>query len=282
MDATLKALLLSLLVAPFWMLFEYLILTGVGKCIHGKEGSEAPKKMASAMTTACSHFVQLVMWWVVVLKGGLTRWAFDIGNWAPIMLPRPWDITEREILVPFFTIYFGFAWHSLIKDLRRNWPPKSPDQFSFLLHHLLTIGLVAGCFKVGAWRADIFLYSSKFYQGLYDQGRGRLSIITFLYILNNVVWGGTRVLLYGFFSCFVLTKLCIMIVNAEYDLVTTIVCVALYVASLLMWLLQVIWLWHLIKATRKFLRSKGKDTHDHLDVGQLDADKGKPLVNHMH
>jgi len=159
---------------------------------------------------------------------------------------------------------------------------KNKDQVSFLLHHLLTIGLVAGAFKYGLWRgavltrvihdpADIFLYGSKFYQGLYDQGRGTWTILSVLYILNNVVWGSTRVLLYGWFMICITGTL-----QLAWNHIHGIVFVAfmgLYVGSALMWLLQLIWFVALVFATIKFFRSGKIDKKDILDVGQPEQQK---------
>lgn len=291
MDETLLVLLLSLVVAPLWTGFEYLVKTAVEKC-----DPQAPPKMGMALTTASSHTVQLVMWWALVVISPMTSWVFDMAGWSETMLPRAWDTAERATLAPCYVIYFGFSWHSLVKDLRRSWGNlKSPDQLSFLLHHIITVLLVAGAFQVGVWRAgvltrlihdpaDVFLYGSKFYQNLYDQGKGSRGVLSFLYILNNFVWFGTRVLLYGILVIYMIGTAKLALGSSGVDLYTKVVLISLLVGSVVMWLLQVIWMGALVAATRKFLRSKGKDTYDHLDVGQPDEDtekakKTKPLLS---
>lgn len=287
MDATIKVLLASILIAPIWTLFESLVLGVAERCI-GQDSGEAAKKMASAVTTACSHSLQLVMWWYVVLNGELTGWVFDYSGWAAIMLPRPQDIAERDMLTPYYMIYFGFAWHSLVKDLRRSWGNlKSPEQFSFLLHHILAVVLVAGAFKVGCWRAgvltrlihdpaDIFLYGSKCYQSFVDQGRGRRIVLVFLYILNNIVWSGTRVFLYGYFMLCLNDLLELVWADASIGTFTRIVCSALWLGSAIMWLLQVIWFGALVAATRKFIYKGEIERKDIIDVGQ--SEEKTPLT----
>lgn len=291
MDITITVLLASLVLAPLWSLFESCVRSGIQRCTQSENAVQENLKIVSAGTTACSHFLQLAMWWGIVFIAGFSPWVFDIQEWPATMMPRPFDTAECEKLAPIYAVYWGFAWHSLVKDLRRSWGNlKSPDQLSFLLHHIVTVGLTAGAFQVGCWRAgvltrlihdpaDIFLYGSKLYQGRVGQGQGSKSVLAFLYILNCVVWFSTRVLLYGFFTAVSLTgTLRLALADTSLDSVTLYVMEALYAGSWIMLLLQVIWLGALAVATRKFFRSKGKDLKDHLDVGQPDELKKKLLI----
>lgn len=288
MIRTITVLLASLVIAPFWTFFEFIVRSTFASCTRRNDGGEVNPKIASAGTTASSHLIQLVMWWVMVVVGGFSPWVFDISGWSVAMVPRPQDLVEQGMLMPVYAVYFGFAWHSLVKDLRRSWGNlKSPDQLSFLLHHVIAVGLVSGAFHVGGWRAgvltrlihdpaDIFLYASKFYQGLCDEGRGRFSVLAFLYILNCVVWFSTRVLGYGYFTSISLFGTLSLTLNEpSMDRLTIYIIVALYAGSWIMLLLQVLWLGALLTATRKFFRTKGKDLKDHLDKGQPEARKDK-------
>jgi len=276
MDTTVTVLLVALVLAPCWTLFEHLVQVGSQQSL----GADAPPKMASCVSSASSHFVQLVMWWAVVLSAGLSSWVFDVGEWPQDMVARPDDTAERDLLAPFYAIYFGYTMHSLAKDVRRSWGNlTSPDQLSFLLHHVLAVGLVAGAFKEGFWRAgvltrlihdpaDIFLYGSKFYQGLCDQGKGNHVILTFLYILNCVVWTATRVLIYGLFMVQLTRTLGLMHEDSAFQGAVMNVGLTLWAGSVLMWLLQVIWMGAMFRATHKYLLSDGQDTTDTLDNGQ--------------
>lgn len=290
MDITLHVLIASLFFAPCWAFFDKVVLGVATRFVDaGADGGEAPKKMASAATTASSHLVQFLMWWAVVFSAGLTPWVFDTSGWTESMLPRPQDVAERDMLAPFYVICLGFTWHSLVKDIRRSWGNlKSLDQISFLLPHVAAVLLVAGAFKVGCWRAgvltrlihdpaDIFLYGSKFYQGYCDQpGRGNRGFLAFLYLLTCVVWALTRVILYGYFVlCINGVLLCVW--DGNYGAFTTCTCVAFWLGSCIMWLLQITWPGAILAATRKFLRSKGQDTVDHLDHGQPE-EKTAPLL----
>lgn len=296
METTYIVLLASLLTFPLWLLLETLVQGTVHRCMS-QDGAEVPIKMSHAVTTSVSHSIQLVMWWVLVLSCGYSTWVFDVKGWAEIMLPRPWDTHELDEMAPYWAVYFGFAWHSLVKDLRRSWGNlNSPDQLSFLLHHILTVGLVAGAIKVGCWRcgvltrlihdpADIFLYGSKFYQGLCDQGRGSWNVLTVLYLLNNVVWSVTRVFVYGYLVYTLRDVLILIFADDKYDTVTRGVASTLAGASLMMWVLQVIWFIALVAATKKFLATKAdgkleqyiREHKDLMDVGQPDK-KGVPLL----
>lgn len=276
MDATLTTLSVAVVLAPCWTLFEHLVQGGAQQSL----GADAPPKMSSCVSSAVSHFAQLVMWWAVVLSAGLSSWVFNVSEWPQIMVARPDDTAERNLLAPFYAIYFGYTMHSLVKDVRRSWGNlTSLDQLSFLLHHVLAVGLVAGAFKEGLWRAgvltrlihdpaDIFLYGSKFYQGLCDQGQGNRGVLTFLYILNCVVWTATRVLLYGVFLVQLTRTVGLMHDDSSFEGVPINISITLWAGSSLMWILQVIWMGAMFRATQKYLQSEGRETSDTLDVGQ--------------
>merc|ERR1712187_659367 len=125
------------------------------------------------------------------------------------------------------------------------------------------MGLTFGSVPAFAWRCgvltrlmfdpvDIFLYGSKFYQGFYDQGRGHFSVVAFLYVSNNVIWGGLRVVLYGWF-CVSITMMVLQHYQTFNGFVSAMLC-ALLLGSWVMWALQVLWMFALAAATKNCLK----------------------------
>jgi hypothetical protein len=283
-ETTIRVILLSFLFAPLWKVLDVFVVRLLTSFIQGWNGEETVKnKMGSAASTTMAHCVQMFVWWPLVFAYGYEAWVFGVGSWPTSTVPRPLDSVERAQVSLPFAIYFGFAWHSLVKDWQRSAGQKRDlAQMSFLLHHVLTVGLVAGAVAVGGWRAgiltrlihdpaDVVLYLSKLYQGAYGQGHGSLSTMRLAYVLSLVTWFLTRVVLYGYFNVAITIMWWDNI--SVWGGVTLCVMTLLLLGSILMQSLQILWFVALSTATVKFFKTQGnkESLRDHLDEGQPEA-----------
>lgn len=283
-DTTIRVILMSFLFAPLWKVLDVFVVRFLTLYIQGWNGEEAvKKKMGSAASTTMAHSVQMLTWWPLVFTYGYEAWVFGVASWPTSTVPRPLDSVERAQVSLPFAIYFGFAWHSLVKDWQRSAGTKRDlAQVSFLLHHVLTVVLVAGAVAVGGWRAgvltrlihdpaDVVLYAGKLYQGAYGQGRGSLSTMRFAYVLSLVTWFLTRVVLYGYFNVAITIMWWHNI--SVWRGVTLCVMTVLLLGSILMLVLQILWFGALSSATANFFKTQGNkgSLRDHLDEGQPES-----------
>eukprot|EP00927_Polykrikos_kofoidii_P019547 TRINITY_DN1914_c0_g1_i1.p1 TRINITY_DN1914_c0_g1~~TRINITY_DN1914_c0_g1_i1.p1 ORF type:complete len:307 (-),score=31.63 TRINITY_DN1914_c0_g1_i1:197-1117(-) len=284
METALRVILTSFLFAPLWKVLDVLAVRIVRLWIKDWNGEEAVKnKMGSAASTMLAHTVQLLVWWPLVIHYGYGAWVFDVASWSSSTVPRPLDSVERGQTSLSFAFYFGFAWHSLVKDWQRSAGQKRDiAQMSFLLHHVLTVGLLAGAVAVGGWRAgiltrlihdpaDIVLYFGKLYQGVYGQGHGSLLPMKVAYVSSVVTFFLTRVVIYGYFNVAITIMWWQNI--SVWGGGTVCVMTLLLLGSVLMLILQLLWFAALSEATVKFFKTQGnkESLRDHLDEGQPEA-----------
>lgn len=192
-------------------------------------------------------------------------WYTDFRNWADHCKPS-YDNAERKAIAPLYIMYFSYALCSCYKDLnKRGKSGKSNSSMAwmFSLHHILAVVLVSLSIHYGTWRAgfltrithdpaDIVLYIGQCYRSRYEQGNGSKLKLGFFYVLNLVSWISTRVLAYGWV---VLANVFMFMNNYEdwsQELIIT--CALMIFGCILMWLLQVVWLYGLTNSFVTFVK----------------------------
>lgn len=232
-------------------------------------------KWQSWCGTFLGHIVMTGLWWKYAQDSNSTGWILDHRHWIDSLFPRIHDAEERRQVGPYYIMYFSYVLHTCYKDMIKSVGRKGgAQQFLFDLHHLLTVGLVATSIATGTWRCgvltrmihdvgDIVLYSSMLRRALYETRGGSPATMHGWFLANNIVWPGTRILLYGYL-CLSMYKMLKKFNSRKEeekdpDIKASLNYYRLQIAgSVAMLLLQFAFYKGLLDATRDFKRTGGK------------------------
>lgn len=239
----------------------------------------APEVIAVKWQSWChsflGHCVMTGLWWKYVSESKSMGWVLDHRNWTAALFPRIHDTEERRQVGPYYIMYFSYVLHTCYKDMLKSAGRKGgAQQVLFDLHHVLTVGLVATSISTGTWRCgvltrmihdvgDIVLYAAMLRRALYETRGGDPSTMHVWFLANNVVWPGTRILLYGYLNVRMYNMLRKFNKLKEEDKDPEVKASLNYyrlqiVGSALMLLLQFAFYKGLLDATRDFKRTGGK------------------------
>jgi hypothetical protein len=215
------------------------------------------------------------MWLVYAFDG--EEWIWDLAGWVEHLTPTAAIDAKRPHAYPFYVLYLGYAFHSLVKDVRRcagNF--RSPMQAMFLFHHVLTLFLVALSVEWRCWRAgvltrlchgpaDVGIYGGKVMIAAHGLGHVKNWIMATTYIMVTLTWWVLRVYMYG--TVIYTLHLMYNLKSSEWETAQWWVCTSLLYGSWMMWILQVIWGFNLTGNTVRFLRYNDRG-YDSIDTGQ--------------
>lgn len=232
------------------------------------DDQDLEEKIPGWCMTTLSGFAMLFGWLDFVSRSKASPWIADWREWHTThLLPRPWDTVERDLVLPSYMAYFGYVWFGCIRDFHRlhrsHQHGSLPIQDLLMpVHHVLTITLVTLSLYYGMWRGGVLtqlmhlpgtviLHTARIFLFLYGKGRGYFGFNAVLAASTVVVWTATRVLIYG--------ALCVSFVflyAGQYAIwpgSLRVVSFLLAAGSLLIWALQLPWLYVIVMITRNFI-----------------------------
>jgi len=221
------------------------------------------------------YVFQCILWWVYAFGGEF--WIFDVAGWDKHLEPVPELDLDRPHVLPYYVFYLGYAFHSLVKDVRRcagNF--NSAMQAMFLFHHVLTIFLVTLSIEYRCWRAgvltrllfgpaDVGVYAGKVMIAAHDKGLVSKTVMGTTYFCVTCMWFVLRV--FGYFFVIYTLHTIYIAKGDQFEINLWRVSTALLYGSWTMWTLQVIWAVYLVGPTYRFLRYGGRG-YDAIDAGQ--------------
>lgn len=235
------------------------------------------------------NLVEFTLWmtWLARFKG----WE-DWQNWAEYERPLPTTHEEYEPTKKIYYVYFVFVIFTTLKDIWRRPANAGIAQYSFDLHHLLALFLTAASLSTGLWRAgmltrvshgitDVILYGSKVGETYLEvqqmlQKEPKPYFLQKLFFLSfaSLAWILTRIIVYAV-VCWSYTVLYTQDIITNYPKHQPIA-LSLVIGSLLMYLLQLVWLFGLTITCMKFFKSGGKiRDFNHAHHDQLEKEKNK-------
>lgn len=216
-------------------------------------------------------------------------WWRDPSDWPQNALlvldtSNPPHAAERDFIAPFYIFYFGYVMFTFVRDLFLK-KDRTGGNFTFTIHHVLTVALTATSFHYGEWRAgfitrlclglgEVTLYFGKCYSAREQVGNGSRGLLGAIFLLNFIVWGGMRCLAYGWL-CYSLTIMYLREkptwANDQFA-----ACTAMLVGSWAMLCLQLLWTPFICTAGLKYLRTGKMDDPVHRDLKNMkEVDKKK-------
>jgi len=210
-----------------------------------------------------------VMWYVWVCYIRKHQHLLEYQRWPEVFEPRIEDKHGTREVCPLYVMYLGYVLHSCYREFGKSSARKGgPFDKVFDLHHLIAVLLTASSIRYGTWvagavtrflhdPADIFIYWSKLYQALYENGRGSFAGGFFVLVLDSTAFFMGRIVLYGYMN-YTLVKMYLNWPSGKFPNDAMISYTAQIVGSVIMLVIQFVFFAGLLRTTIKFWTRNGQ------------------------
>jgi len=242
------------ILAPFLYSPLAYVLCDVQKPENEKQKLDLEEKLPFYFGKAIYGSITLGIW--INYASTHPGWE-NFWEWDQYCYRLPLSHPEYKDVLPIYVWYFAYVFFVFMKDFFKSYRKDAGwSQYLFDFHHLIAIGLVYMSITYGWWRggfltrithdpADVILYWMKVFGMSYENRSGRKNDVVHKSLISILLfsWISTRVVAYGWFT-YAMLKLAF-----EYDATKDTSGLThlwdmyiLLAGTLLMFLLQVVWL----------------------------------------